>query len=652
MPDLPDTHSSSPPVRTQKCGDCGREFEIRSAFASAAGCCEDCQRRRLDLIEQAAPAILPGLPCEPAEKPFRHRTLAIIAGIVAVLAIGGFLSASRVRRFFDTRKEHQHVERAAEFFAKGDLKHAVLDARSALDLNPRDVEANRIIAKSLETLGSPDAILWRKRLDSIAAGDPENSAALARTAFLAGDIAVAEQALDKLKPVDRNTALYHEVTAGLATSKEDNASAEAHWAEALRLNPNEDTYKLKLAALRIKSSAPESHTAALAAFEELRSKDAFRIVALRALIEDAMNHDRTRRARELADALVACKDAAFFDKVWRASILRAVNDPKSAAYLVELKESAISKPEDLSQLFDWMNRSNLSLMVSDWAATLPPSVIARPPVAINVADAFVNGLDWKKLRAFTESSAWGDFNFLRTAYLSRAFTRLGEVSSAENEWRKSLAAAQGDASKLQMLVKLAQGWRWEEGADDALRKLSADETTPLWVLHALWNVSLKAGDSSELFRLSNLITKMDPKSVEARNKFIWLSLIRHAEDSYPHQLAEKLYKENKTNINVAATYALSLYLQGKTFEALAIMLPFKPAELREPDVALYYGMFLASAGKIEKAAEFLDIGESSPLLREERDLLTKVKKACHMDKETIEAMAAKTRKERAAAADK
>ena len=652
MPEHPEIQSLPPSRRVQKCSDCGGEFEIHSAFASTANCCEACQRRRLDLIEQASPASLPGMAFEPAEKPFRYRTLAIVAGIVALLVVGGILAAPRVQRLSIARKERQYAGRAAEFFSKGDLKHAVLDARSALDLNPKDVEANRIIAKSLESLGSPDAILWRKRLFSIAPGDPENSAALAKAAFVAGDIAIAEETLDQLKPADRDTALYHEVAAGIAVSKEDAAGAESHWAEAVRLNPAEDTYKLKLAALRIKSNTPAARTSALEAFEQLRAKDAYRIVALRALIEDAMSHDRSRRARELVDDLVACREATFFDKIWRLSVLRAVNDPKSAAYLSELKESAVSKPEDLSQLFDWMNRSNLALMVSDFAATLPAGVAAKPPVSLTIADSYVKGLDWKKLRTFTMAASWGSLDFMRLAYLSRALSRLGETSGAENEWRKSLAAAQGDALRMQMLLKLVQGWRWEEGTDDALRKLSVDETPPLWVLQALWAVSLKAGDSSELFRLSSLITKMDPKSVPARNKFIWLSLIRHAEYSYPHQLAEKLYRENKTNINVATTYALSLYLEGKSFEALAIMLPFKPADLREPSVALYYGMFLASAGKIEKAVEFIDIGESAPLLREERELLTKEKKKCGLDKATIEAVAAKAQKEKAAAPGK
>ena len=640
------------PPEPRKCSDCGTPYSDHSAFANTVNCCDECQRKRFDRIEQDAPTALPGLPFEEQEKPFPYRTAAMISGTVVFLTIAGFLSAPRIERFLDARKERQLVQRASDYFAKGDLKHAVLDARSALDIQPRNVEANRIIAKALETLGSPDAILWRKRLDSIASGDPENSAALAKASFIAGDIAVAEETLDKLKPEDRSSPLFHEVAAGLAMSKDDTAAAERHSAEAVRLNPNNDSSRMQLALLRIKSSDPDSRASAIEAFEELRSKAPFRSAALRALIEDAMNHERTRRARELVDELVACPEATFHDRVWRLSVLRAVNDSKSAAYLNELNEAAASKPEQLTQLFDWMNRSNLALMVSDFAAGLPPNIVSKPPVAPTVADAYVKGLDWKKLKAFSGTSSWGTLDFMRLAYLSRALGKLGETSGAENEWRKSLAAAQGDASRMQLLVKLVQDWKWEEGTDDALRRLSADDTSPLWMLQELWNVSLKAGDSEELLRLSNLITKMDPKSVSARNKFVWLSIIRHSEDSYPHQLAEKLFRENKTNVHVATTFALSLYLQRKPFEALAIMSPFKDAELREPGIALYYGMFLAQAGKLEKAVEFINLGETSPLLREEKELLRKVKTECRLDVTTIEAARTNLQKEKTATADK
>jgi hypothetical protein len=221
-------------------------------------------------------------------------------------------------------------------------------------------------------------------------------------------------------------------------------------------------------------------------------------------------------------------------------------------------------------------------------------------------------------------------DFLRRAYLSRAYHRLGDSSPAEGEWGKALAEAEGNPLRLQSLVKLTQGWRWEQGSDQALRKLSADETSPVWVINSLWEVSLKAGDSTELYRLAKLLVRADAGSISAQDKLNRLSLIRHSDEGNPHVRAEELYRQNPTDVSIATTYALSLYMQAKIFDCLAVMRPFKLDQLREPRVALYHGMFLARAGRTREAIEYLQLGETVPLLREEQDLLEKVKRECRI----------------------
>jgi hypothetical protein len=610
--------------------DCGIEFESSSEFASAASCCEPCQRRRLDLIDNAlAQSAPPPVPANVA-KPFRYWLLWLALGFAAALVTAGFVMAPKGKRYMDRRQAHSLVERSRDFFAKRDFKHAIIDSRSALDLEPKNVEANRIIAQSLEALGSPDAILWRKRLNSFEPDDAENNLALARSALDAGDFAVAQGALLKLKPTHQDSLVYHETAARLAAKKQDMETAQIHWAEASRLDPKNDDFKFKRAMLQIKSPDPALRNDAVKALAELSSISTYRIAAIRALIDDAMTRHRSVSAREWVDALVASPEATFLDKVWRLSVLRTLKDSRASSYLLELKEAALSKPEELSQLMDWMNHSNLALMVSEWAASLPAGMLAKPPVANVVADAYVQGLDWEKLLAHTESADWGNMDFLRHAYLSRALQRLGKASPAASEWGKALAGAGSRAAQLQSLVKLTQGWRWDEGADQALRKLSADETSPVWVIDALWDVSLKAGDSTELHRLASLLVRADPTSVSARDRLNRLSLLRHSEEGFPQLRAEELYKEHPTNISVATTHALALYLDARIFDALAVMRPFKPEQLRDPGVALYYGMLLARAARTNEAIEYIKIGETVPLLREEQELLEKVKRECRL----------------------
>ncbi len=52
----------------------------------------------------------------------------------------------------------------------------------------------------------------------------------------------------------------------------------------------------------------------------------------------------------------------------------------------------------------------------------------------------------------------------------------------------------------------------------------------------------------------------------------------------------------------------------------------KPEQLRQPEVASYYGVVLAAAGDQQQAEEFLALSESARLLPEERALIDKARR--------------------------
>ena len=81
-------------------------------------------------------------------------------------------------------------------------------------------------------------------------GDPENSIAWARDALNTGAIETAEEALATLKPGDRNTADYHDIAAHLAMVIPDRVKAESHWRDAVRLAPESEDFRLRLAGFR------------------------------------------------------------------------------------------------------------------------------------------------------------------------------------------------------------------------------------------------------------------------------------------------------------------------------------------------------------------------------------------------------------------
>lgn len=527
--------------------------------------------------------------------------------------------------------QNLHARRAIQAYEKKDYDHAVLDGRRALEFDPFDIESNRIIAKSREAQGSKEAIGWRQRLNRIKPGDVENDIALARGALNAGMIETAEDALTSLTVANRNNADYHDIAALIAMSKSESESAESHWREAVRLAPASDEFRLRLASIEIQSRSDSTRESAKGTLTTLAAIPKHRIAALRPLIEDAMRRQEYSRARELADQIVACPDSTFTERLARLSILRTQDAPDAPQYLEQLRDESIPDPMQLATLLLWMNNNDLPVLVSDWVSVLPPALVAQPPVCLAIADAYGRDRDWPKLRAYVETTTWKDYEHIRLGHLSRALENFGNVVAGESTWTRAIAECREKPDRLGALARLAQSWKSESREEITLKKLSTDERTPLWVLDALWVIAKKAGNGEELYRLSRLIVKARPRNPEARNNFIRLSLIRREDEGGPHQLAEAFFKESPKDISRAVTYALSLFFQGRILNAKEVLAAFPEAELREPEIAFYYGMLLQASADSKSAQEYLALAKSATFLHDEDELLARVKRESRLN---------------------
>lgn len=564
------------------------------------------------------------LPLPENTKWFRSRIFWMLAVATCVAAAVTISSLPRVKRSYHRWSERRAVERAREFYAKREFKHALLDARTALDLNFRNVAAIRIIVESLEAMGAPEAIEWRKRLAAISPGDAENVLALAKAALKAGDIATAERTLAGLKPEDRNSAPYHAVAATLALWKRDMENAEIHWAMASKLDPKEASHRFNLAAVQMRSPSPGVRADALEFLKDMSARPGTRLATLQAMLGDALAHGDRERAKDLANEMASDPGATFSTKLRRLTTLRAIQDPDATALLPQLKEEALSKPGDLYQLLAWMNWQNLSWLVLEWLPGLPADAATRPPVCVAIVEAYARSLDWEKLRETIEPASWGELDFLRGAYLARALDHLDDPAGASQAWKAALAAAEKSGETLERLAIMSLGWRWPQRAEEALWKLSTHDRCPRWALDFLWGEARKRGDAAQLFAISRQFVKADPRSIVARNDFICLSLLTRNTERDTHDLAAALYTEAPGNAYVASTYGLSLFQQGRVQEAVAVMRTLKPEQLRAPGIALYHGIFLIAAKQADEAKEYIEIGTKRPLLPAEKTMLDRV----------------------------
>src|SRR5437868_3204791 len=76
----------------------------------------------------------------------QSKRLWLSAVLLAVLACGVWFGAGPAKKYYHQWREKRHFERASAYFAKGDYKHAILDARNTLAFNWDNVEALRIMA--------------------------------------------------------------------------------------------------------------------------------------------------------------------------------------------------------------------------------------------------------------------------------------------------------------------------------------------------------------------------------------------------------------------------------------------------------------------------------------------------------------------------
>ena len=613
-------------AKLQKCSDCGKDFQPNVHRLPLDACCEECHGRRINRVDDIANQSFRGWhPKQRTSRP-RFRHAGFFAILLVVIACGAWVGASPAKSYYRQWREKRHFERASAYFAKGDYKHALIDAKNAIVFNWKNTEALRIMARSHEAIHSPQAIEWRAKLGQLVPNDLENCLGWAAAAIHHNDYATADRILRGIPYADHDTALFHHLSAMVALNKRDAVKAEFHWSEASKLNAEEDAYKLNMASVRLRLGSALARTNALDLLKQLSLKSAERIPAMRALLSDALRHGESARAKELALALAEEPKAPFLDKLLRLSALRALVDADFGIWRSRLEAEATDRPDYTYELLIWMNRHGYAKEVPALLPRIPADFISRPPVSIAVADSYAVSKNWPELQSVLKGTKWFHMDYVRLATLAWAVDQSGDRAGSANIWKTAMTAAEGRLNRLETLARAATGWGWDARAEEALWAIaSLSVQSPTWVLQSLWARSLKRGDTEKLRHVARLMLQADPKSVAARNNYIFLSLLKRTEEGAPHQAAEALYKENPVTPSVISTYALSLFLMDRFRPAAEIMETLPPAQLREPALAIYYGIFLTAASKrTAKGEEYLKLGERWPLLPEEKAILDRV----------------------------
>jgi hypothetical protein len=520
------------------------------------------------------------------------------------------------------------TRRASAYLGAGDLRQAALSARRGLQLNPSSVEAMRILAQVAETSRDRSALDWRRKALELNPRSTEDALALAACALQFNDLNTAETTLAHLRDDARQTAGFHAVAAQLADAKKTPIEVESHWAKAVELAPENKSYQLQfgIALLRMEDSAKRKSGVAM--LEQLRANEKQRSAATRALIVDgAARHINGETLTTLARELQEYPEATFSDRMLYLDVLRQLRDPKFTSYLTTIEKDAVSKPADLATLLSWMKTSGMSLLAIDFSKSVPAEVLYKWPVPLALAEAYAKVADWKDLEELIKSKNWGEFDFLRHAYLALAMRGQDKPAAADREW----ATAQKDAgSQVQYLSALARAvaeWGWQKETADLLWALTKYPQTQAEALQGLYQRCADAKDTLGLYRVLVRLAEVRPEDAGIQNNLAQVSLLLNADVERARKLAADLHRKEASNPAYASTYAFGLYTKGDVKGALEIMNGLTDEQLHDSSVAAYYGVILVAAGDKAKAQEYLKLGSSGNLLPEEKALVAKAESA-------------------------
>lgn len=540
-----------------------------------------------------------------------------------VLCWGGF-------RSYRHWQEGHLVRRASAVMSGGDLKTASLNARRALQLNPENAAAMRVMAEISEKMGERSAIDWRRKVLHTGGHSVDDALALARSALRAKDFVTAAKTLESLGDAAREKPEFQAASAQLAEARKDFPAAETSWAKAAELAPQVSVYRLQLAIVRLGLADTLKRETAVKVLEQLRADPAQRTPATRALILDGIaQHGESQRLLSLAKELQAYPDAFFTDRILYLELLRQTRDSAYDDFLSELKMEALTKPADLATLLSWMIRNRMTTDAIEFAKSLPPERTSKWPVPVVIAEASAQAKDWAQLERMTRSGSWSAYEFLRRAYLARALRGQDKALAAEQE----LSAAQKDAAinpqMLSILTRTVADWGWQSEAVELLWALTKNPEARTNALRTLYEHFIKVRDTSGLYRALARLAEADPQDAAIQNNLAQVSLLLGVDTDHARKSAAELTSKDPSNPIYASTYAFSLLSKGDTRGSLQVMNRLNQDQLRDPAVATYYGLVLAAAGQKERAREFLARSSEATLLPEEKALVAKAESAAN-----------------------
>ncbi len=416
------------------------------------------------------------------------QTLALLA-ILAVCAPPVYFAA----RPLLNRWRHRHaLAQAAQFEQQGDYRNLVLALHRAVQIVPADVATWRWVARTLDALGTSEALVAHENIVALAPNDAQARAALAAAALRLGSPETARAALQTLERDPAQRESYLRLAAELARAEEDLPRYAALLAALAQLRPDDEEVRFNLGVVQLALSSPtgpRSDPRTLVTLLESRS------IRVRATLE-LLRHAARRRDAELAGATMR----TVLRRTPSLSNASATDDPWPA-FLLELQRSAVDGGEaDIARVAQWLGTIRRAPEALAWIDRLPEATRASPMVREITVELAARAGDLPRVETLLTSGAWGTVQAesIRAAVAARAAQLAQHAGAALTRWQEAVRYADQSPATLRSLARLARLWQDDSAAEIAAKTMLRLRPQSPWANRELRDLYFSRGDTAKL----------------------------------------------------------------------------------------------------------------------------------------------------------
>ncbi len=572
----------------------------------------------------------------------RQKRIIYAVAALAVLMVLALLAARPIHGAIRGWQARRHAAKALEAIDKEDWAKARDEAVAAYQLRPTEPKAIRSIALLFSRAGQPDGLKFWKELEERSTLTRPDLRDEANLAIRARETAMAEEAVGKLLSKEKGDPSAGDwlLAEELALQAQDPDRAIMYARQVFGAAAASDRERLQAiltfdAALRAKAATDFSEIASrLTAL--MRGHSMVALDAAVALAQRVMNGTIKLPSPNAVDA----------DELVR--FLETDSAAKPAHKLLALDLKIYEHPENRNALIteaveQYKNTDQASLIaLAAWLNSHGEherelEAIPRQR-AMQTRELFFQHVDalgalgrWDEIRRLIESEQFSLDPVVEYMYLARCFAQQNQAAGAENNWKRALAAAAGDLSKLLQLAEYAEKNGALDVASAAYDAAVAVSAKSRAAQQGRLRVAYAQRDTRKIHAVLSDLLKLWPNDSAVQNDEAYARLLLlprekseqvEGELEAIEKLGSKLVEKEPASLPHRTLLALARLRLNRPQDALAVYQNINvPKSSLTTSSIVVHAAVLAANGMSDQAKE--EFAQLTPerLLPEERELL-------------------------------